>query len=450
MLPYIYSQLAKRICLAYDMRQRFPFRETRVCIPCRVFLSTRLEHSRRSTLSLVMIAEYISVMVLAFPLPRSLQWKPAFLNPLSNPQYRPARMIPQLRPEQHMLRKHKDLAIPAEAEVRHPALDLDLADQHPAVIPHIDPVAAAGIHVAKDIALDPVGGTCVCVGEDAPVGEVRVVVLPEDAVRVDGRGAARVWGTAVAVDEIRVGDVEGVLARGEADTVGAAEAVGDGADVTGAGVEAVDVLGQLGFGAEALLVAVDGVGEPDGAVGVDDDVVGGVEGPGVVVVEDGGRFVRALGFHVDEAGGFAEGALGAQDQAVAVVGAAVGHVLALRAADFVPREVGGGEEFNLGDDDGLVAGDDGVGGGVGKLVGGDEEGVGGRVEDAGLVEVGGARVMDQELEGGGGAEEGEEGVVVDEEGAGLRGGGGEDVGFPESFGALVYALGFAVLGRPLL
>ena len=45
--------------------------------------------------------------------------------------------------------------------------------------------------------------------------------------------------------------------------------------------------------------------------------------------------------------------------------------------------------------------------------GGYEERVGGRVEDAGFVEVGGAGVVDEALQGGGGAEEGEEGVVVD-------------------------------------
>ncbi len=86
------------------------------------------------------------------------------------------------------------------------------------------------------------------------------------------------------VDAIGVGDVEGVFVGGESDAVWAAEVVGDGADVACGRVEAVDELGELGFGPEALLVAVDGVGEPDGAVGVDDDVVGGVEGAGVVVV----------------------------------------------------------------------------------------------------------------------------------------------------------------------
>ena len=109
-------------------------------------------------------------------------------------------------------------------------------------------------------------------------------MFPEDAVRVDSRGAAGV-GAAVAVDEVRVRDVECVLIRGETQPVRAAKAIGHDANVTCRRIEAVDVLRQLGFGPEALLVAIDGVGEPDGAVRVDDDVVGGVEGPGVVVVE---------------------------------------------------------------------------------------------------------------------------------------------------------------------
>ena len=108
-----------------------------------------------------------------------------------------------------------------------------------------------------------------------------------DGEGVDGCGAGRGGrgrGGGVAVDAIGVGDVEGGFIGGEGDAVWTAEAVGDGADVAGGGIEAVDELGELRFRAEALLVAVDGVGEPDGAVGVDDDVVGGVKGPRVVVV----------------------------------------------------------------------------------------------------------------------------------------------------------------------
>lgn len=248
------------------------------------------------------------------------------------------------------------------------------------------------------IALDAVRGSRVRVCEDAPVGEVRLVVGPEDGVGVDGRGAG-VQAGAVAVDEVRVGDVDGVFARGECNAVWPAEAVGDDADVACGGIEAVDVLRELRFRAEALLVAVDGIREPDGAVGVHDDVVGRVEGPAVVVVEEGGCFMGALGFHVDKAGGFAQGTLRAEDEAVAVVGPAIGHVVAFWAADFVAGEVGGGEEFDFGDDDGFVVGGDGVGGLVGDLVGGDEEGVCRRVEDAGFVKVGGARVGYEEGEG---------------------------------------------------
>ena len=127
----------------------------------------------------------------------------------------------------------------------------------------------------------------------------------------------------------------------------------------------------------------------------------------------------------------------AEDEAVAVVGAAVGHVVAFRAADLVAREVGRGEELEAGDDDGFVGGGDGVGGGVGEQVGGDEEGVGFRVKDARFVEVGGAGVVDEDLEGRGRADEGEEGVVVDEEGARL-GFDGEGDGFS---GGGVLALG---------
>ena len=125
--------------------------------------------------------------------------------------------------------------------------------------------------------------------------------------------------------------------------------------------------------------------------------------------------MRALGFHVDETRRFAEGALGAEDEAFAEVCAAVGHEVAFWTADFVAREVGGAEEFDFGNEDGLVLSGDGVRGRVGDLVGGDEEGVCGSMEDAGFVEVGGSWVGDEEGEGWGRAEKIKKGVVVDEE-----------------------------------
>ena len=109
----------------------------------------------------------------------------------------------------------------------------------------------------------------------------------DDGEGVDGCGAGGGgvgWGGGMAVDGIGVGYVEGIFVGGESDAVGSAEGVGYGADVAGGGVEAVDELGELRFWSETLFVAVDGVGEPDGAVGVDDDVIRGVEGAGVVIV----------------------------------------------------------------------------------------------------------------------------------------------------------------------
>ena len=86
------------------------------------------------------------------------------------------------------------------------------------------------------------------------------------------------------MDVVRVGDVARHLIWTETYAIRPPKAIGYDADIAGVGVEAVHVLRQLRFGSEALLVAVDGVCEPDGAIGVDDDVVGGVERAGVVVV----------------------------------------------------------------------------------------------------------------------------------------------------------------------
>ena len=63
------------------------------------------------------------------------------------------------------------------------------------------------------------------------------------------------------------------------------------------------------------------------------------------------------------------------------------------------------------------------------MVRGDEESGCVRVVDARFMEVGGTRVGNEELEGGGGTKEREEGVMVDEEWARLLDFGGRDV-FP--------------------
>lgn len=270
-----------------------------------------------------------------------------------------------------------------------------------------------------DIAFNPIRRTRVRVGKHPPISQIRLIASPENRVSVHRRRTSRVP-RAIPVNKVRVRDIKCSLIRRKAQPVRSPEPIGHDTDIARRGIEPIYMLRELWFGPKPLFIAVNGIGEPDRAVRMDDDVVGGVEGPAVVVVEQGGGFVRAFGFHVDEAARFAEGALRAEDEAVAVVRAAVSHVVALRAADFVAGEVCWGEEFDFGHDDGFVLRGDGVGGWVGDLVGGDEEGVCGGVKDAGFVEVGGSGVGDQDGEGGGGAEQVEEGVVVDEEGTRLR------------------------------
>ncbi len=106
----------------------------------------------------------------------------------------------------------------------------------------------------------------------------------DDVEGVDGR-CAREIRRAVAVHVGRVRDVDDFLVRREADAVRPTEVVGHDADVARRRVVAVHLLGQLGFGPETLLVAVNGVGEPDAAVGMDDDVVGRIELAAVVIVQ---------------------------------------------------------------------------------------------------------------------------------------------------------------------
>lgn len=344
-----------------------------------------------------------------------------------------------------MLRKTPHLAVPAKAKAGASAIDEDLADQHAAAVPHINPIPAGGVDVAHHVALNAVRGARVGVGEQAPVAQVRLVVFPEDGEGVDGSGTAR-FARVGAVEQVGVGDVDGVFTRRETEAARATEAVGDGPDIPRGGVEAVDLLWELRPGPEAMLVAVDGVGEPHRPIGRDDDVAGGVKRPGMVIVEEGDRFVWPLGFHVDQPGGFSQGALGAQDQPVAIIRPPAGHEVSFRTSDLVAREIRRGEELDLGDDDCFVMGCDRVRRCVGKLVRGDEEGVAVGMEDARFVKKWGAWIVDQELQGGRRAEEGEEGVVVNEERLGLRGdeggGGGSRNGFQrESIGWALGACG---------
>ncbi len=123
--------------------------------------------------------------------------------------------------------------------------------------------------------------------------------------------------------------------------------------------------------------------------------------------------MRAFRFHVDQSCWFSQTPLRTQKDPLAVIRSAVCHKVALGTADFVPGKVCGREDFDFGNDDCFVMCRDGVGRGIGDLVGSNEEGIRRGVKDAGFVEVGSAGVIDEKLELWIGAEEREEGVMVD-------------------------------------
>src|SRR6185436_5392296 len=92
---------------------------------------------------------------------------------------------------------------------------------------------------------------------------------------------------AAAIDVIRanltpgagVGDVEDLVVRRETEAIRSRHLVRDQRELAGLGVEAIDAGLDLGLGLVAFVVstnAIDRIGTPDAAVGMDDDVVRGV------------------------------------------------------------------------------------------------------------------------------------------------------------------------------
>ena len=326
-------------------------------------------------------------------------------------------MPSDLRLPETRLVAHVDGAVVAETEVGHAALDADLADQDTAGIPYLHPVAAARVDVPLGVALDAVRPATVGVSEEALVHEEGAG--QHDVEGVDVAGAGLVDGDVLAaVDGARVGDVDGFEVGREAEPVGSQEAVGDDADGVGVRLESVDLTGEDGVGADALVVAVGGVGEPDGAVvWMDDDVVDRVELSPVKGGDEGGALVWLFGLgNVDEASGVGLAALRTVEEAVFVVDAAVPHALWMVFGRGVfDAELGWVVMVvDTGDFDVFVgSGGVGLAGREGNLIGGYEDGVGGGVVDACFVKgLDGVGVLEQEVDGGVGAEEGVEVGVV--------------------------------------
>ena len=236
-------------------------------------------------------------------------------------------MLPHLRLPQSRLITDINRALLSKTEIRHSALDEDLANQDALGIPDFYPVATTGIHVPLHVAFDPVRPssirkrkeTLVC--QEGPGNDVESVDVAW-ACPVDGDVFA-------AVDGAGVCDVEDVQVGRKAETVGPYETVGHGADVFCLWLESVDLTGEAGLRPDALMVPVCWVREPDRAVvGMDDDIVDRVELPPIEGRDECGALVGRLGIRdVDEAAGIRLAALGAVEEAVLVVDAAVPHAI---------------------------------------------------------------------------------------------------------------------------
>jgi hypothetical protein len=216
----------------------------------------------------------------------------------------------------HRLRRRHEQPIaglPAEADVRAGLGQHDLAEERAVGREDVDAVitvtaaARRRPQVAVLVAPDAVRGPGLHVGEHATVPGTAV----EDVVHVDAPGLAR------------VDDVEAAAVRREAQAVGTVE-VAEHPLQDAAGVDPVDRGRQLGLGAAALVVGEDpvtGVGEPDRAVGRDDDVVGSVEPPPLVPVREHGH--RAVVLRTCHPPGQV---LAGHETALPVAGVAVGVV----------------------------------------------------------------------------------------------------------------------------
>lgn len=265
-------------------------------------------------------------------------------NPPSHPQERAPQRPRQLHPPQPGLGAQEQLAVAPEAEIRAPAPDRDLADQHPPGTPHLHAVAAPGVHVARRVALDAVREARRRVREDALVGQEGRAAVRRDVVGVYRRRpaclsacashAVFLFGGGIplqivlrrAVTRVGVGDIHDRLIRTKRNAIRPPQPIGQHAEIPRRGIEPVHGARQARPGPELLVGGVARVGEPDAAVARDHDVVRAVEVPAVEARHDGLRALAAR--HVpDAAAARLRRALRADQDAVdGVVDGAVGHV----------------------------------------------------------------------------------------------------------------------------
>ena len=134
-------------------------------------------------------------------------------------QKRPSSLAPQLHSPQLRLSKTPHLPIPPKTQPRTPAFNLYLPHQRPSRRPHIHAIPATRIHIAINIALDPVRRARVRIRKHPSISKAGRVVLPQHAESVNG-GCARRIRVGRAVHDVCVGHIQRVFIRGEAAAVG--------------------------------------------------------------------------------------------------------------------------------------------------------------------------------------------------------------------------------------
>lgn len=92
---------------------------------------------------------------------------------------------PDVGEKQPLLSQHPHTSA-SKVEIRHNSPDINLTDQETGRIPHVDPIAAAGVHVPGLVALDPVRYTGSAIGKQLSTRQPRAVVY--DIVLVDAAG----------------------------------------------------------------------------------------------------------------------------------------------------------------------------------------------------------------------------------------------------------------------
>ena len=137
--------------------------------------------------------------------------------------------------EQPLLGQHPYTS-PSEVEIRNHAANINVANQKTLGIPNMNPIAAARIHIPSLVALDAIRHTAATESEELPSRKLRAAVY--DVVLVNRareawveREVAAVAGRAVGLHGSRVGDVQLLVVRAEAEAVALHETVSDAPDL---------------------------------------------------------------------------------------------------------------------------------------------------------------------------------------------------------------------------